>query len=304
MSDDKGANSPPAAQLERQIEHTRADLALTLDALERKLATRRFVEKGITMFKDNFIGQEGLNRGLDTIRANPVPVALIGIGAAWLIANNTNAIERLASNERVEATRRRVVGLASDAGSRASELASDLGNRASELASNVASSVGLGGSKETADRPLGHTGHPIVDTDRDRPSGWVHQVSDLTQGAVSSARDSGQAIFERASDYASNGASRIADRLTDAFDRHPLAIGAIGVMAGALLAALLPATRAEDELLGETSDELWHKARETGGEAVARVRDVAVKAAERVADAAASTATESLKEEPPKPLGT
>jgi len=273
-------------QLARDIERTRGELALTLDALEEKLAPRHLVEKGLDMF-NSIISQDGLNRSLDAIRANPVPVALIGIGAAWLIANNTNVVERLASDERVEATRRRVVGLASDVGTRAGELASGVAN-------SVATSVGLGGSAgqganddDSPDRPLGHTGHPLVDqTGASQSTGWMHQVSDLAQDSLRTARDSGEAVLERASGYASDGASRIAGRVSDAFDKHPLAIGAIGVMAGALIAALLPRTQTEDELIGSSSDELWSKAREAGGEAVTRVRQVASQVAEQAIDAA------------------
>ena len=55
-------------------------------------------------------------------------------------------------------------------------------------------------------------------------------------------RDSSGAMLDRASD----GASRVADQVADTFERHPLLIGAIGMMAGALIAALLPPSRAED----------------------------------------------------------
>jgi len=34
--------------------------------------------------------------GLDVVRANPIPVALIGLGVAWLISNNTGMTDRVA----------------------------------------------------------------------------------------------------------------------------------------------------------------------------------------------------------------
>jgi len=46
MTDDR---SPP--QIEHGIDQTRAELALTLDALERKLGARHLVEKGFDMLK-------------------------------------------------------------------------------------------------------------------------------------------------------------------------------------------------------------------------------------------------------------
>jgi hypothetical protein len=262
------------AEIEREIDHTRRELALTLAALERKLAARYLVEKGFDMFKDTLGNDYGLNRSLEIVRANPVPIALIGIGAAWLLASNSGVVDRIAQDRRVEAARRRVTGLTSD-----------VGNRAGELASTMAERVGIAGNG--ADRPLGYTGNPMVDEagGQATSAGWVHQMSDIAQDAIRSARDSGGAMLDRTQDQA----SRIADQVTDAFERHPLLIGAIGVMAGAMIAALLPATRVEDEWFGGARDELWQRAEAVGQEAVSRVRDTAVRAADAAADAAADT---------------
>jgi len=266
------AHTERETEIEREIDHTRRELALTLAALERKLAARYLVEKGFDMLTDNLGDDYGLKRGLDIVRANPVPIALIGIGAAWLIASNSGVVDRIAQDQRIEAARRRVT-----------DLTSDVGNRAGELASTVAERVGISGNG--ADRPLGYTGNPMVDEAGARAAGWVHQMSDTAQDAIRSARGSAGAMLDRTQDQA----SRIADQVTDAFERHPLLIGAIGVMAGALIAALLPPTRTEDDWFGGTRDELWHRAEEVGQEAVSRVRDTAVRAADAAADAAADT---------------
>jgi hypothetical protein len=284
MSDDEHLSRPSPAAAEREIGGTRMEISRTLDALERKLAARQIVQKGVDMLKDTFADSERLNRGLDIIRANPVPTALIGIGAAWLIASNTNVVNRLASDERVNAARRRV-----------SILAGDIGTRAGELASGVADRIGLGADADTeGEQPLGHTGNSTVDNAHQPGSnGWVHQMTDMAQGAMRSARDSGGAMLSRAGDYAGDEAGRIADQVGDAFDRHPLVLGAVGIMAGALVAALLPVTRVEDEFLGSTRDQLMHKAEDVGQRALTQVRE----AATRVVDATAEAAAESVKSE-------
>jgi hypothetical protein len=236
------------------------------------------------MFKDTFDGHDGLNRSLDMIRANPVPFALIGIGTVWLIASNTNALARVADPGR------------------------DVGARGGEAAADAAATVGLAeGSGSRTERPLGHTGNPLVDEGVDKAGrsgadGWVHQASDMAQDALRSARDSGGAMVNRAGLYAGDGASRIADQLSGAFERHPLAVGAVGIIAGALLATLLPATRAEGRLLGSTRDEFLDKAREAGRQAVARVREIGARAAARAADAASQTVNGEIgKGRPDKP---
>ena len=268
---------------EREIARTRDELSLTLAALERKLAARYLIDEGLNMIKDTLGEDYGLHRGLEIVRTNPVPIALIGIGAAWLLASNTNAVDRLARDERIQMARRRVT-----------DLASDIGNRAGEMATSAAQRIGIAGNG--ADRPLGHTGNPMIDQSGAGMSsdGWVHEVSDRAQGMLQSARDSSGAMLDRASE----SAGRIADQVTDTFERHPLLIGAIGLMTGALIAALLPPSRTEDEWFGPSRDQLWNKAEEAGQETVTRVRDVAM----RAADAAADAAAETIKTETNKPL--
>jgi hypothetical protein len=268
---------------EREIARTRDELSLTLAALERKLAARYLIDEGLDMIKDTLGEDYGLHRGLEIVRTNPVPIALIGIGAAWLLASNTNAVDRLARDERIQMARRRVT-----------DLASDIGNRAGEMATSAAQRIGIAGNG--ADRPLGHTGNPMIDQSGAGMSsdGWVHEVSDRAQGMLQSARDSSGAMLDRASE----SAGRIADQVTDTFERHPLLIGAIGLMTGALIAALLPPSRTEDEWFGPSRDQLWNKAEEAGQETVTRVRDVAM----RAADAAADAAAETIKTETDKPL--
>jgi hypothetical protein len=286
-----GAAEPAArqrspAEIELTIDRTRVEIALTLDAIERKLNARYLVEKGLDMFKDTFSGGEALNRGLAVLRANPVPLAMIGIGAVWLLASNTSVADRLAQDQRIAAARRRV-----------GSLASDIGDRAGALASDVAGRVGIASPASSEDRPLGHTGNPMVDQPgQPKSNGWVHQVSDLAQGALRSVRDSGGDMINRASHLADGGA-RLADRLSEACRRNPFLLGAAGIMAGALVASLLPPTRVEEEWLGSTRDELWQKAEELGQTAVSRVREAAAHVATRTVDAAAAAATETVKEE-------
>jgi hypothetical protein len=275
MSSDADRTPP---EIERDIVRTRGELAQTIDALERKLDVRRIAEKGIEMVNNRFVSSEALNRGLDTMRNNPVPVALIGIGAAWLVASNTGMVDRLANDERVDTVRRRV-----------GELADNVGERASEMASSVAGSIGLSGSSSD-EKPLGYTGNPLVDQNGQQSDGWMHQISGVAQDTLRSARDA----IEGPVNYATDGAGRIADRVGGALEQHPLAVGAVGVMAGMLIAALLPMTKTETELLGDSSNQLWLKAREAGEDVASRVRSTATQAAAQVATQVAEQAIEAI----------
>jgi ElaB/YqjD/DUF883 family membrane-anchored ribosome-binding protein len=181
--------------LERDIGRTRAEIGLTVAALKRKFTARHLLKEGLDMAIESFNGSQAIHRGLDAVRANPVPVALIGIGAAWLLAANTGLVDRLAQDERVDTAKRR-----------ASELASEIGTRAGELAEGTVQSA-----RETAEAAVNGAGAAL-------------------NGAVSSVGERAEAM---------------ADRLVGAVERNPLVIGAIGVMAGALIASLLPTGHGE-----------------------------------------------------------
>lgn len=248
-----GVDKP--AVLEQEIGQTRAELTLTINALEEKLAPRHLVGKGFDMVNDSISGTDVLNRGVAAIRANPLPFALIAVGAAWLVAANTGVVERVAQDERLRAARRRAGEIASDVGDRAAGMMSDVGSRAGEYASDIANRVGLSGDGAES----GTAG------------GWIHRTADAAGDAVQSARDSGNALVE-------------------AVERNPLVIGGFGVLAGAVLAMLLPSTRTENEWLGGMRQAFWRRAEQAGHEAADAVRTIAMHAADSAADAAADAA--------------
>ena len=186
----------------------------------------------------------------EVIQTNKVPLTLIGIGIAWLVASNTGLADRVANDERVQAARRRI-----------GELAGDIGIGGS-------SSEGAGG------QILGPDGEPLTRTDAERGSGWVHQAAGAARGAITSVRDAGSAVLDRAG-AATDLASRASSQVTEKLSTNPWLISVAGLVAGALLAAVLPPTRIEQDYIGEARDGLWNKANELGHEAAERVRDLA-----------------------------
>jgi len=70
-------------------------------------------------------------------------------------------------------------------------------------------------------------------------------------------------------------AKRTSGQLTEKLGRDPWLIGIAGLVAGALVAALLPPTKLEQEYAGEARDELWNKASQLGHDAADRVRELA-----------------------------
>jgi hypothetical protein len=198
------------------------------------------------MIKDSLKGS-GLG---EVVQANKVPLTLIGVGIAWLVASNTGLAERVVNDERVQAARRRI-----------GELAGDIG-------SGGGSSEGAGG------QIAGPDGEPLRRTASDRGDGWVHQAAGAARGAISTVRDAGSAVLDRAG-AAGDLANRAGSQVTEKLSTDPWLIGVAGLVAGALLAAALPPTRIEQDYIGEARDGLWNKANELGHEAAERVRELA-----------------------------
>jgi hypothetical protein len=231
-----GAARSPAA-IEQQIALTRRRIGRALDAVEDKLTAPQLMKEGVEMMTGWFGGKEGGTSDVrEAIRANPIPLALIGAGVAWLVAANSGLGERIAQDERVQNARRRLTDMAGDIG--------------------------------------GKVGMDRLTTQRGGGNRWVHQATGAARDAVQSLRDTGDAVMDRAgayAGYAGDRAGAAGEQLRTIVERYPLLIGAIGLIAGAGIAAMLPTSRTEEGLLRGTRDSLRKKASQLG-------RDVADRA--------------------------
>jgi hypothetical protein len=74
-----------AAHLSQEIEATRRRIADTLGALEHRLSARRIGHELIDGLRDTLMTpQDGSHPMIDTLKRNPIPAALIGVGIGWL----------------------------------------------------------------------------------------------------------------------------------------------------------------------------------------------------------------------------
>ena len=195
----------------------------------------------------------------EVVRANRIPLALIGVGVAWLAANNSGLADRLVQDERVQAARRRI--------------------------GEIANGIGIGGGFEPTHKTrsggliLGPDGEPLTGTaERDQGDGWIHHAAGAARGAVDSVREASSAALDRAGGYAGNAgdlAKQAGDQVAERLHRDPWLVGVIGLVAGALVAAVLPPTRVEQECISGARNELWNRANQLGHDAAERVRELA-----------------------------
>ncbi len=86
----RAASHRSMTEIEAEIARTRVELDLTLDGLGAELAPGHLVAKAANMVKKSWRSKRAGGIGLGGgVRADPVPLALIGLGVAWLVAENT-----------------------------------------------------------------------------------------------------------------------------------------------------------------------------------------------------------------------
>lgn len=106
MTDHNSTERPSVDEAERDVAETRADLRDTLDALENRLSPDAMVDQTIAYFRGD--GRHHFGTVGAEARDNPLPVILMGIGAAWLAYNVSRRLERdavFASRHRVARAR-------------------------------------------------------------------------------------------------------------------------------------------------------------------------------------------------------
>ena len=138
---------------------------------------------------------------------------------------------------------------------------------------------------------------------RERADDALNRVSEeagsARASAVKTARTAGETLADattgvrdRARQAVESG-RRQAQRARRGYDymlrEQPLALGAIGLAVGALIAAAVPRTRQEDEWMGEARDRLAEKASEAGTEQLEKARRMATATGDAPTEEAART---------------
>lgn len=93
-------------EIEREIEQTRAEMTRTAAEIERRLKPDHVIDSAMGWVQGNPRGQAMANQVLDVVARNPLPIALIGIGVAWLAFEMTRGQKRGRLNQYTPMRRR------------------------------------------------------------------------------------------------------------------------------------------------------------------------------------------------------
>ena len=247
-----------------EVESVRSDMDSTLSAIERKLTPGQLVDQGLDYLRTSGANEFVSNLG-SSVKQNPIPVALVGVCLAWLMASSRNGNASTGSQSTSGMLRR-----ATDATSSAWTGARDQARGAGRTLSDAAQTA-----RERFDQArqsasgTAQSAYERLDQARQSVSGTVQSARQTVSDTVHSARD--------ALSHGADVAQRQFERARGGYDwmvrEQPLALGAIGIAVGALLASAAPRTRTENEWMGEASDRLTERAKEAGREQMERAGD-------------------------------
>lgn len=300
--------------IKRRIEETRAEMSETVGMIQEKLSPENVKEQALTAVREATVGkvedmantvsrsaQNWRANVMETVRENPIPAAMVGLGLGWLIMESRgDSLTRYqrTTGYRGPATYETLYGTGGygrrDYGregydvprgyyeqeegrlervrSEAARAADEVRERAGEMTDEVRERAG-----EMADEVRERTG----------------EVADQTRRQVEHLRDEAEHQAEEIRYWAERQAREARGGYRRMMNENPLALGAIALAAGAFIGLVLPATEAERELMGETRDRFVRQAQEVAQETAEKVQHVA----EEAGRAAKETAQEEIEKQ-------
>lgn len=276
----------PAAEIERDVEATRANLAGTLEELRDRASPGQLFEQAVDYARTSGGAEMVRNLGA-AMRDNPLPLVLIGAGIGWLMLSGNgrggsryDRAPRLGETDPYSDPYDDRPSLAA----RASQAVGDAARGAAEATRRLSDSVT--GAASRAGEAAGSAWRGTSDAAGSAASG-------VQQAAASGARraaDMGQGARTYA-DRMGHGARAYGESASEGLGwmarEQPLLLGAVGFALGAAVGALLPRTETEDRLMGETRDAALEQARLTAAEGYERVKDTAEEQAGRLREGGA-----------------
>ncbi|MCA9972178.1 MAG: DUF3618 domain-containing protein [Anaerolineales bacterium] len=297
-------NTDDPAEIRDQIAQTRTEMEQTIDQIQDRLSPEHIRQQTQEAIREATIGKvEDMTHRAErevsswgrkfarTVRENPVPMALIGLGIGWLAISENNGETYPYTTEeyypydaagqyrgtRYEQRRAaddewRRGDYPRDEWGRRDDRRSDAGHAAEkvqERAAHMAESV-----QERADEAL-----TLAER---RARAFREQVGETAEHTQQRVEETAEQLEARAR----RTVRRTKRTFWETMNENPLAVGATAVAVGALVGMALPASEPENRWMGESRDHLVEEAKEAVQETVQKAQTVAQEAK----DAAVETA--------------
>jgi ElaB/YqjD/DUF883 family membrane-anchored ribosome-binding protein len=264
---------PEVDQLVDEIEVTREEMTTTVEEIGDRLDPRNIVAGAKETVREATVGkvenmantagemvsnagqtaQEAGSGLVDTIRRNPVPAAMVGIGLGWL-----------------------AMSARSSSGTSGSWVRRDRYDRYGAYGNQGAWDTGaMGGGDAWASRPTTEQGIGDKVGQLGETAGQkVSEVQQTAGQAVSQVQQTASQV-----PYQVQGVARqVGDNAGRMFQENPLAMGAIAVAVGTAVGLALPSTPMERNVLGKPASDALNKVEDAAsqalGQAEQQARDV------------------------------
>ncbi|WP_372622118.1 DUF3618 domain-containing protein [Falsiroseomonas sp.] len=292
-----------AAEIERDVERTRARLTGTVEELKDRVSPGQMAEQAMDWLRSSggrdFLGNLGA-----TVRDNPMPIMLVAAGIGWLALSGRNDDR----NDRRRA--RRGIGDTGPVGAYpGGDYPEDYSAEYVGESYPAGTYIATGTSTGEHHRSLGERAGETAGGVRERAEDLAGRAGEAASGAWESATGAARSVtggaaaagrgaarragdaWHTASDTAGDAAYRAARlgrrtsrSVAEAVESQPLLLGAIGFALGAALGGLLPPSEAEDRLMGERRDRMAGRLSSLAGEAYGKAREAAGEQAERAGE--------------------
>jgi hypothetical protein len=276
--------------IERDLRETRARVDRTIDQIQDRLSPGQLLDEGLRYFRNgpnDYLATFGSNLS-HSVRDNPLPVAMIGLGFAWLALGQRNGTHTAHDGSyRRSWTTESGTSMSESSAARARAAAERLKRNADETEEafehrRQQAMAKILEVKESASESADDLKKRVAAAMDEASARW-EEMKDSVRRRSHDMRDSASHGLAQARDAVSgswSSAGRVSDSAVEIFERQPLLAAAAGVTVGALLGSLFPNTERENEALGPHREELKRRTEALGKEAMHTAKEAGRAAAE------------------------
>lgn len=254
-------------------------------------ATIGRVERMVGNMKDTT--RDASSTIVETVKANPIPAALVGIGLAWLFMNKSGS----SSSDRDTYAQGYSQGNGYGQGY-------NQGNGYGQSYAPGQYSQGYGQYSQSGARFQGQNGGPsAVEAVQQKAGHMADSVSEAAGHVADSVSEAAGHVKEKAGEFANQAqaqvenlsgkvqdqAQRVFHRSQSMIEENPLMTSALALALGAAIGLLLPETNREDEFMGTARDKFVGQVSEVAQDTLGK--------AQRVATEVIHNAGDTVKEE-------
>jgi len=179
---------------------------------------------------------------VDTVKANPLPAAVVGLGLGWMFLNRPSQAQTASYGSPARAGRYAPPAYGSGV----------YGGGGFEPVSSERMGVDLSAEDDQLS----------VSRVADKAQQTAGQVAGQVQGTAEHVIDQVQETGGQVVDQVQTQASRAQSFLQRQLEENPLLVGAVALALGGVLASTIPVTPREDQIMGEARDRVMGTARE------------------------------------------